>query len=78
MFDFIDLNKCFDSIYRNALWYKLHKADIRGKLLHVICNMYSCVKSCVKHCNKFFTIFFNMLLDLDKGKLFHPFWCLYF
>ena len=74
MFDFIDLNKCFDSIYRNALWYKLHKADIRGKLLRVICNMFSPVKSCVTS----FPIFFNMLLDLDKGKLFHPFWCLYF
>ncbi len=41
---FIDLKKCFDSIYRNALWYKLYNADIRGKVLLIIKNMYSHVK----------------------------------
>ena len=33
---FIDLQKCFDSIYRNGLWVKLIKMGIKGRLFNVI------------------------------------------
>ena len=54
---FIDLNKCFDSIYRNALWFKLFNSGIQGKVLKIIRDMYQSVKSCVKHCNSFSDLF---------------------
>ena len=50
---YIDMKKCFDSIYRNAVWYKLYKYGLGGKLLNVIKSMYCHVRSCVKHCNNF-------------------------
>jgi hypothetical protein len=33
---YVDLLKCFDSIYRNALWLKMYKSGIKGKLLRII------------------------------------------
>jgi len=45
---FVDLKRCFDTIYRNGLWFKLHRAGIQGKFLRIIRDMYSKVKSCVK------------------------------
>lgn len=68
---FVDLKKCFDSIYRHALWYNLHKFDIRGKLLRVMCNMYSHVKSCVKHCNSF-SDFFAYAVGVRQGEVISP------
>jgi hypothetical protein len=50
---FIDFKKCFDSIYRNALWLKLYRQGIQGKLLKIIRNMYVNVKSCVKKYNSY-------------------------
>ena len=45
---FIDLKKAFDSIYRNALWFKLFHMGFDGKILNIFKSMYSRVKSCVK------------------------------
>ena len=53
----LPLKKCFDSIYRNALWLKLFRAGIQGKMLGIIKCMYEKVKSCVKSCNTFFEFF---------------------
>ena len=44
---YVDMMKCFDSIYRNALWLKLYKTGIRGKILQIVKDMYENVKSCV-------------------------------
>ena len=46
---FVDMMKCFDSIYRKSLWIKLYKSGIQGKFPRIIRDMYSNVKSCVKH-----------------------------
>ena len=46
---YIDLMKCYDSIYRNGLWYKLIKSGINGRLLKIIRSMYDEVKLCVRH-----------------------------
>lgn len=45
---FIDYKKAFDTVWRDGLWYKLIKSNIRGKIFNVIKNMYSNIKSCVK------------------------------
>ncbi|MCG7875528.1 MAG: reverse transcriptase family protein, partial [Candidatus Thiodiazotropha endolucinida] len=63
---FVDLKKCFDSIYRNALWLKLFKAGVQGKLLSIIKCMYERVKSCVKSCNNF-SDFFEYSVGLRQG-----------
>ena len=48
---FIDYNKAFDSINRKALWSKIIKNGINGKILRVIYNMYESAKSCIKQQN---------------------------
>ena len=44
---FIDYSKAFDTVWRDALWFKLYNAGISGKILNVIKNMYKQIKSCV-------------------------------
>ena len=48
---FVDLQKAFDSVYLNRLWFKLYKLGIDSKLLRIIRDMYDKVESCVRHCN---------------------------
>ena len=45
---FIDLKMAFDNIYRNALWFKMHRLGINAKLLRIVRNMYANIKSCIK------------------------------
>ena len=45
---FIDLKKCFDSIYRNAMCLKLFKHGMHGKVLRIVKHIYDDVKSCAK------------------------------
>ena len=44
---FVDYKKAFDLVWREGLWYKMVKANINGKIMNVICNMYDNIKSCV-------------------------------
>ena len=44
---FIDFQKAFDSVWRVGLGQKLINANVSGKILTVIRNMYANVKSCV-------------------------------
>lgn len=68
---FVDLKQCFDTIYRNGLWFKLHKSGINGKLLRIVRNMYQSVKSCVKLCNNH-SDFFELSLGLRQGEIMSP------
>jgi hypothetical protein len=68
---FVDMMKCFDSIYRNALWLKLYKLGIRGKLLRIIRDMYQKVKSCVKCCNSY-SDYFEYAVGLRQGEVISP------
>ena len=68
---FVDLQKCFDSIYRNALWFKLYKLGIQGKVLRVMKNMYLHVKSCVKNFNDV-SNFFEHSVELRQGEILSP------
>ncbi len=45
---FIDLSRAFDSIGRNALWFKLQKSGIPCKIINLIKNMYNKIRLCVR------------------------------
>ena len=45
---FVDLSMAFDSVDRNALWFKLQKSGISCKIINLIKNMYSKIKLSVK------------------------------
>jgi hypothetical protein len=47
LFVFVDLQQAFDSVYRQALWFKLYHLGLEGKLLKMFRSMYNVVKSCV-------------------------------
>ena len=68
---FVDLMKCFDIIYRNGLWLKLFKTGVQGKLLRIICDMYSNVRSCIKSCASY-SDFFNYAVGLRQGEVMSP------
>lgn len=68
---FVDLKRCFDSINRNALWYKLYNTGIQGRLLRVIRDMYSKVKSCVKQCDSY-SEYFEYAVGLRQGEVISP------
>ena len=63
--------KCFDTIYRNGLWLKLHKYGIQGKLLRIIRDMYENVKSCVKACSSY-SDYFKHAVGLRQGEVMSP------
>jgi hypothetical protein len=67
----VDLKKCFDSINRNALWFKLYNAGVEGKLLRLLRDMYSKVKSCVKQCNSY-SDYFEFAVGLRQGEVLSP------
>ena len=69
---FIDLEKCFDSIYRNGLWLKLIKSNISGNLFSVIRSLYDEVKLCVKHTNSVSELY-NCDVGLLQGESLSPF-----
>ena len=74
---FVDMKKCFDSVNRNALWFKLYKLGIRGKMLNIVRNMYSQVRCRVRHCNKF-SDFMDILVGLKQGDNCSPlFWAIF-
>ncbi len=37
---FVDLTKAFDYVHRHALYYKLMKRGLKGKMLNLVCDMY--------------------------------------
>ena len=46
---FVDFEKAFDTVWRDALWYKLLLNHINGKMYTIILNMYTDVKSCITY-----------------------------
>ena len=68
---FVDLRKAFDSVYHNALWLKLYKMGINGKMLRNIHAMYDSVKCCVRHCGSY-SDFFEVSVGLKQGETLSP------
>jgi len=68
---YVDMLKCFDSIYRNALWLKMFKSGIQGKLLRIVKDMYANVKSRVKSCSSY-SDYFSYAVGLRQGEVMSP------
>jgi len=68
---FVDLKRCFDTIYRNGLWCKLYSFGIQGKILRVIKDMYNKVKSCVKSLSSY-SSYFEYAIGLRQGEVMSP------
>ena len=68
---FIDYRKAFDSIWRKALWYKLIKEGINGKVFNVIFNMYKNIQSCVL-VNRKKSDFFGSFQGVRQGENLSP------
>ena len=68
---FVDFEKAFDSVWRVALWSKLIKYNINGKILNIIKNMYSNIKSCVNF-NGEQSKFFDCNNGLRQGENLSP------
>ena len=69
---FIDMMKCFDTIYRDGLWLKLFQTSIKGRVLRILRNMHQQVKPCVKLRYSFFFFFFHCEIGLRQGKVLSP------
>ena len=69
---FIDYKKAFDTVWRSALWHKMVKSGITGKLYNVIVNMYSNIKSCISH-NGTLSDYFVSLNGVRQGENLSPF-----
>ena len=69
---FIDYKKAFDTVWRSALWHKLVKSGITGKLYDVIVNMYSNIKSCVS-INGHLSDYFVSVNGVRQGENLSPF-----
>ena len=68
---FLDIQKAYDRVWRQGLWYVLHKYGIRGRLWRVLKNLYAKVESCVMLGNEW-TEFFEILVGLRQGCLLSP------
>ena len=68
---FVDFEKAFDSVWRVALWSKLIKYNINGKILNIIKNIYSNIKSCVNF-NGEQSQFFDCNNGLRQGENLSP------
>ena len=63
---FIDFEKAFDSVWRDALLYKLLKAGIHGKMFNIIKSMYEETYYSVR-CQDGLTAFFKSTTGLRQG-----------
>ena len=66
---FVDFTKAFDYVDRGALYYKLIKRGVRGKMLKLICDMYAKSKCRVKWKNKMGKSFDSLYGVLQGGML---------
>ena len=68
---FVDFEKAFDTVWRDALWYKMHLNNINGNMYQVIFNMYQNIESFLFYDGKK-SEYFPCEIGFDKGKI-HPF-----
>ena len=69
---FVDFKAAYDSVWREALFYKLHKIGIDGHILHIIKSMYQNTTSCVKIQHLGTTVPFEVNLGLKQGCTLSP------
>jgi hypothetical protein len=71
------LKKAFDTVWRDALWYKMFLNNINGNMYQVIFDMYQNIKSCLFYDGKK-SEYFPCEIGTDKGKMNPHFYSLYF
>ena len=69
---FIDFQKAFDTGWREGLWLKNLKSNIRGKRFNVMYKLYPNIKSCVQ-VNGEYSAFFQCYLGVRQGDTVSPF-----
>jgi len=70
---FIDYEKAFDTVIRDALWTKLVEMNISCKMLNMLKSIYTRVKSCVKLSSTMqMSDFFDVSLGLKQGEPLSP------
>ena len=68
---FVELKKALNSLYRNALWYKLFNLGIKERTFRIIRDMYAKVESRVKSTNTM-SDFFEYAVGLRQGEVLLP------
>jgi hypothetical protein len=69
---FVDLQKAFYMVVREALWWKLGKKGVSAKFIEATRRMYSNVKICVKIEENRITQEFNTTKGLRQGCALSP------
>jgi hypothetical protein len=70
---FVDYEKAFDTVIRDALWIKLVETGVSCKMINIIKTIYENVKSCVKlSVNMDNSEFFDVTLGLKQGEPLSP------
>ena len=64
--------KAFDTVWHDGLWYKLRMCNIKGKMYHVILNLYNNIKSRIVY-NDSVSNFFPCLNGVRQGENVYPF-----
>ena len=65
---FLDIQKAYDKVWREGLWYKLYKAGVRGKLWRIIRGIYAKVESCVALGDNLTTFFEILVVNRSSFK----------
>ena len=68
---FIDIQKAYDKVWRDAIWKKLDEYGIKGRIWRVIKNIYERVESCVLVGNEK-TEYFEIDLGVRQGCILSP------
>jgi hypothetical protein len=71
----VDLKKAFDSIDREALWFKTRKKGVRDNMVECVKEMYNDTKFCVKCGGDKVTDFVKQIRGVRQGCILSP--CLF-
>ena len=63
----MDVGKVFDTVWRDGLWYKLFMCNNKGKIYHVILNLYNTIQSRIVY-KDYVSNFFPSLNGVRQGK----------
>jgi hypothetical protein len=68
---FLDLQKAYDSTWREAIWVKLHNIGIKGHILKMIKAFYISIQYCV-NMGEHMTSFFTTRVGVRQGSVLSP------